>query len=58
MSPALQRFCTLADCFSVGQQCATLCEQLLAFGRRNKSATDAVEKLEAKLPLEILNLSR
>jgi hypothetical protein len=54
----LQRFCTLADCFSVGQQRATLYKQLLAFGRQNESATDAVEKLEAQPPLEILNLSR
>jgi hypothetical protein len=54
---ALQRFRTFADCFSMGQQCTAICEQLLAFGCQNDSATNAVEKLETKLPLEILNLS-
>ena len=44
---AQQGFRAFADCFSMGQQCAALCQQLLALGCQNDSATDAVEKLEA-----------
>jgi hypothetical protein len=42
----------------MGQQCATLCEQLITFGRQNEPATDAIEKLEAKRLLEVLDLPR
>src|SRR5262245_9027861 len=48
----------LAQRADIGQNAAAICEQVFADGRQNKAAPDTVEKLEAKLLLEVADLSR
>src|SRR5262245_33757051 len=54
---ASQQLRLLPDSASVSQQGATFTEQLLSFAGQQKPASDAIEKPEAELTLEVTDLS-